>query len=122
MRGGLTENDAKTAYGNVLMYIAIILFLSMIILAQQDHRKHKKKGGGGDSISFDKGELINKLKQYLDKDFYDDFHDSDKQEIVDFITKKINNINNSEHYITVEQLHKLRKEVLHELREEIDKI
>ena len=113
MRGGLDRSDEAL----LVFYILIILFVSRVIseyLSNDtlDNIKRIKKVGGGDSISFNKVELINKLKEYIKTDF-NGINDSDKQKSVEFFTENIKNYGDN---ITVEQLDELKQYIEGEIK------
>jgi len=94
--------------------VAIVIFISMLILGSQDNRKHKHKPfGGGDSNTFSKDGLIKKFKEYIET-YFDGINDIYKEKTVDIFTEKISKYGDD---INVEQLEEFKEKIVDEINE-----
>jgi hypothetical protein len=108
MRGGLDD----MLYFMLSCYVAIFIFISMLILGSQDNRKHKPFGGG-DSNTFIKYELINKFEEYI-KTYFDGINDIYKEETIKIFTEKINKYGDD---INVEKLEDFKEKIVDKIND-----
>ena len=112
MRGGLDE--MQMPYLMLSGYVAIFIFISMLIFGNEDLSKHKTKpsSSGGDSNTISKDELINKFKEEYIKTHFDGINDIYIKKTIEIFNDKISKYGDN---INVEQL-------LDEIKKDINEI